>query len=190
MLIITLLPNTFHQSYQAPAKAKANFNMLLTSIVAGFLATAASAASIPRQAEPSSWSISDFYAGSSRFSIITTYRFDITDGNSSAYCVSQVSTQPEIGYAPLTECSDPTYSFFFGSGSNPDEPGYNLQIWQGNPEDTSCGAPSTNCVYTGIRFFPASDVETIVDPSGNPFANYDRLNAPAEFTVARTGVHI
>lgn len=163
--------------------------MLLTSVLAGLIATA-SAASIPRQAEPTSWSISDFYAGSSRFSIITTYRFDITDGNSSAYCVAQVSTQPEIGYAPLTECSDSTYSFAFGSATNSEEPGYNLQIWQGNPEDTNCGAPSTHCVYTGIRFFPASDVETVVDPSGNPFANYDRLNAPTEFTVARTGVHI
>ena len=161
-----------------------------TFAFAGFLAIA-SAASIPRQAEPSAWSITNFFASGARHSITTTYRFDITDGSTSSYCVALVSTTPDIGYAPSTQCVDPMYSFSFGLGAyNETEPGYNLQIWQGDPEDTSCGAPGTRCVYTGIRFFPASDVETIEDPTGNPNGNYDRLNAPSDFTIERHGVHI
>ncbi|KAG8156800.1 hypothetical protein KVR01_013405 [Diaporthe batatas] len=163
--------------------------MLLTSLFAGFIATA-SAASIPRQTEQTPWSITNFFASSNRFSVITTYRFDITDGNTSAYCVALMDTTPDISYVPITDCDNPIYSFAFGSAADTEEPGFNLQIWQGNPEDTSCGAPSTHCVYTGIKFFPATDVETIQDPTGNPFGNYDRLNAPADFEIARNSVHI
>lgn len=163
--------------------------MHLTSVLAGFLATA-SAASIPRQAAPSAWSITDFFASGARHSITTTYRFDITDGTTSTYCVALVSTTPDIGYAPLTECQDPTFSFSFGAANNDPEPGYNLQVWQADPNDASCGAAGTKCVYTGIKFFPASDVETVVDQTGNPNGNYDRLNTAPDFTIERTGVHI
>lgn len=164
--------------------------MHLTSVLAGLLASA-SAASIPRQAEPSTWSITNFFASGARHSLITTYSFDITDGTTSSYCVALISTTPDIGYAPLTECADPMYSFSFGGGPyNESDPGYNLQIWQGNPEDTSCGAPATHCVYTGIKTFPLSAVETVVDPTGNPNGNYDRLNVDPDFTLERTAVHI
>lgn len=164
--------------------------MHLNAVLAGFLATV-SAASIPRQADGSTWSITNFFASGARHSITTTYRFDITDGTNSSYCVALVSTTPDIGYAPITECDNPIYSFSFGaSPSSETEPGYNLQVWQGNPEDTSCGAPATHCVYTGIKFFPASDVETVVDPTGNPNGNYDRLNTDPDFTIERNAVHI
>lgn len=164
--------------------------MRLTSVLPGFLASAL-AASIPRQADPSAWSITNFFASGARHSITTTYRFDITDGRTSTYCVALISTTPDIGYAPLTECSDPTYSFSFGLPPyNETEPGYNLQVWQADPQDASCGAEGTRCVYTGIKFFPASDVETVVDQTGNPNGNYDRLNTDPDFTIERTGVHI
>lgn len=163
--------------------------MRVTSVFTGLLASA-SAASIPRQAQPSAWSITNFFASGAPHSITTTYRFDITDGSTSTYCVALVSTTPDIGYAPLGECENPTYSFSFGLGPyNETEPGYNLQVWQADPEDASCGAAGTRCVYTGIKFFPASDVETVVDPN-NPNGNYDRLNTAPDFTLERTGVHI
>lgn len=163
--------------------------MRFTSVLTG-LAASASAASIPRQAQPSAWSITNFFASGAPHSITTTYRFDITDGTTSSYCVALISTTPDIGYAPLTECNNPMYSFSFGLGPyNETEPGYNLQIWQADPEDASCGAAGTRCVYTGIKFFPASDVETVVDPN-NPNGNYDRLNTAPDFTLERTGTHI
>ncbi|KAI3394870.1 hypothetical protein diail_2157 [Diaporthe ilicicola] len=163
--------------------------MYLTPVLAGFVATA-SAASIPRQVDPVAWSITNFFASGAPHSLITTYSFDITDGTTSTNCVALVSTTPDIGYAPLTPCADSTYSFSFGLGPyNESEPGYNLQVWEADPNDAQCGAAATNCVYTGIQFFPASDVETVVDQA-NPNGNYDRLNTAPDFTLARTATHV
>ncbi|KAL1850653.1 hypothetical protein Daus18300_012864 [Diaporthe australafricana] len=163
--------------------------MRLTPVLAGFLATA-SAASIPRQADGSTWSITNFFASSAPHSITTIYRFDITDGTTPAYCVAFVSTDPDIGWAPITQCDNPIYSFAFVGAPQSQGLGYDLQVWQGDPENTSCGAPATKCVYTGQKFFPASDVETVVDQSGNPNGNFDRLNTAPDFTIARAAVHI
>lgn len=50
-------------------------------------------------------------------------------------------------------------------------------------------SPTAHCVFVGQKFFPKSDVVTVVDES-NPNGNYDYLNAPSNFTVEYKGVHI
>ncbi|KAJ4392266.1 hypothetical protein N0V93_005891 [Gnomoniopsis smithogilvyi] len=149
------------------------------------------ALSIPRQSTDLVWNVTNFLASGAPYSIETTYEFDITDGAISAHCVRLESTLPEIGYAPLTNCTNPIYSFYFGSApSTSTTPGYNLQVWEEDPENTICGAPSMECVYTGFHFFPASDVVTVVNPDGDPNGNYDRLDTAPDFTVSYVGTHI
>lgn len=155
--------------------------MKYLNVLAGLLATT-SAASIPRQSAPV-WSITNFFASGAPISIETEYRFDITDGALSTHCSGTISTQPGISYLPVTNCVDPTYQFNFGGAPEASgEDGYNLEIW----EDT-CGS---TCVYVGVQFFPASDVVTVTDPSGNPNGDFEVLETAANFTVASTGTHI
>lgn len=164
--------------------------MKYLSILAA-LAGSTFAIAIPRQNDDLVWNITNFLASGAPHSIETTYEFDITDGSISTHCVRLESTLPEIGYAPLTNCTNPIYSFAFMSApSTSATPGYNLQVWEGDPENTVCGAPATACVYTGVQFFPASDVVTVVNPDGNPNGNYDRLDTAPDFTLAYTGAHI
>lgn len=155
------------------------------------LASSTIATAIPRQSDDLVWSITDFLASGAPYSIETTYEFDITDGTISTHCIRLESTLPEIGYAPLTNCTNSIYSFSFGnSPSTSTTPGYALQIWEGDPQNTVCGAPATQCVYTGLQIFPASDVVTVVNEDGNPNGNYDRLNTAPDFTITYTGTHI
>lgn len=151
------------------------------------------AASIPRQADGSVWTVTNFLASGAPYSIVTTYEFDITDGSISTHCVSLESTLPEISYAPFTNCTNPIYAFSFQAAPDSSAtPGYNLQVWEEDPLNTVCGAPATECVYTGVYFFPASDVVTVVDPSGsgNPNGNYDELDTAPDFTIPRVATHI
>lgn len=166
--------------------------MQYLSILATLMATT-SGASIPRQTDGSVWNVTNFLASGAPYSIETTYEFDITDGALSTHCVRLESTLPEIGYAPLTNCTNPIYSFSFQSApSSSATPGYNLQVWEEDPQNTVCGAPETKCVYTGVQFFPQSDVVTVVDPSGsgNPNGNFDELQTAPDFTIPRTATHI
>lgn len=172
--------------------------MQYASLLAALLASTSTAASLPRQAattDDSIWTVTNFLASGAPYSIETTYSFDITDGALATHCVSLVATLPEIGYAPLTNCTNPVYSFAFqGAPSDPapPEPGYNLQVWEENPEDTVCGAAGTRCVYTGVHFFPQSEVVTVTDPSGsgNPNGDFERIDTAPDFTIARVGTHI
>lgn len=161
--------------------------MQYASVFAAFLASASSAVHIPRQIDGSVWTVTNFLASGAPYSIETTYEFDITDGSIATHCVALESTLPEIGYVPMTNCTNPIYSFAFQSAPSIPEPptsGYNLQIW----EDTC--APE--CVYTGIYFFPENDVVTVADPSGsgNPNGDYEQLETAPDFTISVTGTHV
>ncbi|CAN8104367.1 unnamed protein product [Discula destructiva] len=167
--------------------------MQYVTVLAALLANSVSAASVPRQADDGVWSVTSFLASGAPYSIETTYEFDITDGSVATHCVALESTLPEISYVPLTNCTNPVYSFNFQSApSNSATPGYNLQVWEEDPTNTVCGAPSTKCVYTGVYFFPASDVVTVTDPSGsgNPNGNFEQLQTAPDFTIPRVGTHI
>lgn len=158
--------------------------MQYASVLAALLASTSSAASIPRQTNDSVWTVTNFLASGAPYSIVTTYEFDITDGSIATHCAAFESTLPEIGYVPQTNCTNPIYSFDFQGAASTSAPGYNLQVWE-----NTCG---TECVYTGVYFFPDSDVVTVTDPSGsgNPNGDYEQLQTAPDFTIPFVGTHI
>jgi len=155
--------------------------MQILSVLAG-LAAISSAATIPRTTSPPSWNITNFSISGERFGILTFYEFDITDGNLSTSCHYAGSTEPEIGYVPFTNCTDPTYAFSFGGSPEVSgEDGFDLEIWE-----NTCG---DSCVYVGVQFFPESDVMTVIDED-DPNGDYDYLDAPSSFVLVADGTHV
>lgn len=157
--------------------------MQYLSVIAGLLATS-SAVAIPRQTTPV-WSITNFFVSGTPFSIETIYTFDITDGTLATTCSGSSSTDPEIGFLPITNCADPTYSFFFNSEPNgAGLDGFYLEVFE-----NTCGS---TCVYVAEQFFPACDVVTITDPSGSgdPNGDFEVLETAINFTLIADGTHI
>jgi hypothetical protein len=153
------------------------FRMRPTTLLiaaASTLLTSTSALTIPRSAE--TFNVTNFFASGARFSIATSYSFSVTDGLSSANCSASVSTLPMISFVPVTCCvsSAPlpacNWQFSFGAANTT---GFNLNI-------TNLAASGD--VETGIHFFPASDVQTVDDPT-NPNGDFDFLATPADFVV-------
>lgn len=154
------------------------YSILLTAATA--LIASSAAAVLPRTGASQDFNVIDFYASGARFSISTTYRFNVTDGFTSADCFASVSTLPEISYVPVTCCRGPQgcdWQFSF-SGT---EGGYNLNITNTSPPTIE------GYREEAIKFFPSSAVKTQVDPT-DPNGNYDYLDTAPDFVIGYTEI--
>lgn len=151
--------------------------MQYSSILAAtaYLLASVSAAVLSREVI-NIFEVSDFSATGSRFSEDTDYSFNVRnlEAQDTAACSGVIATLPEISYLPATCCTSAAgacvYKFDFGGAPTGD--GFDLTI------NYTKGALDVS----GVKFFPQSDVVTVVDAE-DPNGNYEYLNTTSAFPV-------